>query len=288
MKPPAFHYRRAETIDEAMSLLADDGEDTKVLAGGQSLVALLNLRLARPEIVLDIGRLAELRGYEEQGGEVVVGALTTQRQLELDRSVATLCPLLAAAIPFVAHVAVRNRGTIGGSIAHADSSAELPVVLAALGGSVTLRSLSGTRRVSAADFFRGFLYTSAQPDELLTQVRLPLAAGDTGYSFVEFARRPGDFALVSVGAVVARRPDGMVGSVRLALGGLASTPVVTETEHLAGRSAEEAGLGAAELADEIIEPATDLHASAEYRRHLVRTLVARAVADASGTGADKR
>lgn len=278
MKPPPLRYERADSVDGALSLLASGGQETKVLAGGQSLVALLNLRLARPDSVIDIGPLDELRHHGVTNGDLEVGAMTTQRDLERDSGTAAACPLLADAIPHVGHAAIRNRGTIGGTVAHADPAAELPVVLAALGGSVRLRSTQGDRTVPAGEFFRGFLMTAARPDELVVSVSFPASGEGGGAAFEEFARRPGDFALVCVACAADRDADGSVRSLRLALGGVAGTPtVIPGLEQLAGARAEDAARAAADIVDRTIDPAADIHGSAEYRKHLARELVKRAV-----------
>jgi CO/xanthine dehydrogenase FAD-binding subunit len=277
MKPPPIRYQRADSVQGALETLSAEGDGIKVLAGGQSLVALLNLRLARPDSLLDIGRLDELKGYGRSNGSLEVGALTTQRTLERDASVREACSLLADAIPHVGHAAIRNRGTIGGTIAHADPAAEIPVVLAALGGSVTLRSGSGERTLSAAEYFLGFLMTAGRPDELLVSVSFPVLGGDVGTAFEEFARRPGDFALVSVACAVERDGDGAVASARMALGGVAGAPhAVSGLDALAGKKGADAADAAAEIAVEAIDPTGDIHGSAEYRRHLARELVKRA------------
>jgi CO/xanthine dehydrogenase FAD-binding subunit len=284
MKPPPFRYERAESVQAALQTLRAEGDSTKVLAGGQSLVALLNLRLARPDSVLDIGRLDELR-HHSVNGALEVGALTTQRTLERDPAVRDSCPLLAEAIPYVGHAAIRNRGTIGGTIAHADPAAELPVVLAALGGSVTLRSSEGERSVLASEFFLGFLMTVTRPDELLTKVSFPVSRPGTGAAFVEFARRPGDFALVSVACEVEADEGGAIRSARIALGGVAGAPhLVGGLEGLSGLGGDEAAQAAAEIAAEGIDPTADVHGSAEYRRHLARELVKRAFSRALEAG----
>jgi CO/xanthine dehydrogenase FAD-binding subunit len=277
MKPPPFFYERASSVQGALKTLAKEGDRIKVLAGGQSLVALLNLRLARPDAVLDIAPLAELREYGRANGSFDVGALTTQRTLERDGSVREACPLLAQAIPYVGHAAIRNRGTIGGTVAHADPAAEVPVVLAALGGSVTLRSVAGKRTLSAAEYFKGFLMTGGRPDELLTTVHFPTTGANVGTAFEEFARRPGDFALVSVACAVEADDGGAVRSARVALGGVASAPVVLGgLDQLAGMQGAQAADAAAQIADSAIDPTADVHGSAEYRRHLTRELVKRA------------
>jgi carbon-monoxide dehydrogenase medium subunit len=288
MKPPPLRYERADSVDGALSFLAENGPQTKVLAGGQSLVALLNLRLARPDVVLDIGPLSDLRHHGVTNGVLEVGAMTTQRELERDSAVAQACPLLGDAIPHVGHAAIRNRGTMGGTIAHADPAAELPVVLAALGGSVRLRSTQGDRTVPADEFFKGFLTTAARPDELLVSVSFPTAGDGSGAAFEEFARRPGDFALVSVACALERAGDGSVRSARLALGGVAGAPaVVGGLEQAGGVGVDEAAETAAEMVDQAISPGDDVHGSTEYRRHLARELVKRAVRRAA-TGEEAR
>jgi CO/xanthine dehydrogenase FAD-binding subunit len=284
MKPAPFEYHRADSLGSALGFLAEHGDSTKVLAGGQSLVPLMNLRLSRPDSVLDIAPLTELRHHAVADGSLNVGALTTQREIELDGSVATACPLLAEAVPWVGHAAIRNRGTVCGSIAHADPAAEAPVVLAALNGAVTLRSSRGERTVKAEDFFRGFLMTAAASDELVTEVRFPVSDDGTGTAFEEFARRPGDFAIASVACVARSAPDGTVESIRLAIGGVASTPFVPPNLQELNGASGEAPDRAAALVDEAIDPTGDIHGSAEYRRHLARELVKRAVARATRNG----
>jgi CO/xanthine dehydrogenase FAD-binding subunit len=276
MKPPPFHYERPESVSATLELLATDGERAKVLAGGQSLVALMNLRLASPEVVIDIGRCDDLRYVRASGSSLDVGALTTHAAIERDPSIADACPLLAEAVRHIGHDAIRNRGTVGGSIAHADPAAELPVVLAALEGSVTIASSSGTRRVAVADFFHGFLTTAVEADELLIEVSFPTARPGSGYAFEEFARRPGDFALVSV----ACRVDGdgtAPGAVRVVLGGVGPAPVVVEgLDGIGGRDGEQLAAAAGAAAAQV-DTVEDVHGTKDYRRHLARTLTERAV-----------
>jgi carbon-monoxide dehydrogenase medium subunit len=278
MKPPPLRYERADSVEGALEFLAANRDSAKVLAGGQSLVALLNLRLARPEVLLDIWPLSQLRESRRSNGALEIGALTTQRALERDVAVRDSCPLLAEAIPHVGHVAIRNRGTIGGTVAHADPAAEVPVVLAALDGRVTLRSASAERTVPANEFFRGFLMTAASPDELVTSVSFPITGPETGTAFEEFARRAGDFAIVSVACAIERSDDETVRSARLALGGVSSSPVVIPgLDAIAGANAADAARAAAEIVEQVIEPPADIHGSAEYRRHLASQLVKLAV-----------
>jgi CO/xanthine dehydrogenase FAD-binding subunit len=265
MKPPSFEYRRAASVDEALELLAAGDGDAKALAGGQSLVALMNLRLARPVTLVDIAPIAELRGVSSNGS-LRIGALTTFTELEQDPTVAQAAPLLAEALPYIGHPAIRNRGTAGGSVAHADPAAELPVVLSALDATVTVRSRSGEREIPAREFFQGFLMTAAGSDELVTAITLPPATD--GAAFEEFARRPGDFALVSVACAVSG------GEATVALGGVSGAPVVVGPTAVDSEDAIDAF---AASAAESIAPPSDVHGSREYRQHLTRELVARAV-----------
>jgi CO/xanthine dehydrogenase FAD-binding subunit len=260
VKPPRFKYERPDSLAGAVEMLGRLGDGAKVLAGGQSLVAMMNLRLAAPEVLVDISRLDALRYVRVSPSAVEVGALTTQRAVEEDSSVARACPLLAEAVRQIGHAAIRNRGTIGGSVAHADPAAELPIVLAALGGEVTVASSAGERRIPASELFEGFLMTSIQPEEVLTEVSFPVN-GYSGFAFQEFAQRPGDFALVAVACCVSGD------RARAAIGGVGSVPAVVD------------GSGPDEVleAAERIDPVSDIHATAEYRRHLIRRLTARAM-----------
>ena len=281
MKPPTFQYERAESLDAALNLLARE-PDAKLLAGGQSLVALMNLRLASPDILVDIGNLDELRYTRVDGSMLRVGAMTTQAELEAEGAVQDVCPLLAKAVGYIAHGAIRNRGTVGGSIAHADPAAELPVVLAALDGEVTIATTGGAVRVvSAGSFFRGFLMTSVEPHEVITEVAFPVARAEEHFAFEEFARRPGDFALVSVACKVTVAGEGVT-SVRVALGGVGATPILLEGLSDLDLPAQDIVQLAAKTAHEVARESTpDLHASAAYRAHLARELTRRAVESAT-------
>lgn len=276
MKPPKFHYERPESMQMALQVLETETDRAKVLAGGQSLVALMNMRLASPEVVVDIGRLDELRYVRRTASVLEVGALTTQATVEADPVTAATCPLLAEAVRHIGHAAIRNRGTIGGSIAHADPAAELPLVLTALEGEVTVASRGSSRTISAGRFFRGFLTTDVQPHEVVTAISFPLADGSSGFAFEEFSRRPGDFALVAVACRVIRAGDSVL-SVTLALGGVDHVPVLAEdVDDLAGASAEDAVAVVCEAVGRI-RPGSDIHGTAEYRRHLIRRLTERAL-----------
>lgn len=277
MKPPPFRYERAESLEHAIELLEQHGDEAKPLAGGQSLVALMNLRLARPGVLVDIGRLGELRGVTTSDDHVAVGALTTQAQVESHSGATASVPLLREALPHLAHPPIRARGTVGGSIAHADPAGELPLVLAALDGSVVARSRRGERVIAQEDFFLGFLQTALEPDEILTEVRFPIARAGSGHAFEEFSRRQGDFAVVAVAAVV----DGE-GSARVAVGGVAATPIVVDGGGLPSVGSA-SGLDALiEAVQSAIDPSDDVHGSAAYRRALTSELVQRAVRRAGG------
>ena len=276
MKPPRFEYHAPRTVEEALGLLGRYRGDAKVLAGGQSLVPLLNFRLVRPAALVDLNRIPALAGIEERDGTLAFGAMTRQRAVERSPVVARRLPLLHEATRWVGHLPIRSRGTIGGSIAHADPSAEYPTVLAALGGEVVARSPRGERVVTAAALFETYLTTSLAPDEILVEVRIPAPPARAGSAFEEFARRHGDFAIVGIAAVVAR--DGGALRVRLAAGGAAPTPLrLRAAEEIVEAGGAAAIPAAAERARELVQPDGDVHASADYRRHLTSVLTTRAL-----------
>ena len=270
MKPRPFDYVRADSVDEALSLLAEHGDEARVLAGGQSLMAMLNLRLADPSLLIDISRIADLDTIRDLGDTIEVGAAVTQNALLAWSQLSRRLPLLAAALPFVGHFQTRNKGTVCGSIAHADPSSELPLSLALLGGEVVLRAKGGTRVLAAEAFQLGMLSTARAADELITAVRFPAHAGG-GVAFREVARRHGDFAIIAVGAVVEHER-----AVRLGVGGMSGAPVVRRLA-LDGAAAVKAAV--AELAAEL-EGYEDLHASAALRRDLLRNLAPLAIEEA--------
>ena len=262
MKPPRFDYVRAASVDEVVETLAEHGDDARVLAGGQSLVAMLNMRLLAPAVVVDISRLSALATIARAGDAIEIGAAVTQAAAERFDGLATHLPLLARALPFVGHYQTRACGTVCGSIAHADPSSELPLCLAALDGEVVLRSTRGTRVVPAGDFQCGVLTTACAPDEMITAVRFPLHAPGDGCAFTEFGIRHGDFAIVAI-AVLANAVR-----VRVAVGGCSDRPHVVEFPPLEGGAlAEKLNALAWSLPFD-----DDRHASARYRRDLVRTL----------------
>jgi 2-furoyl-CoA dehydrogenase FAD binding subunit len=265
MKPRPFDYARPDTVEEAVALLAEHGDDARVLAGGQSLLPMLNLRLIDAGLLIDISRIAALDAIRDLGQRIEIGAAVTQNTLMAWRSLAEKLPLVAAALPFVGHFQTRNKGTVCGSIAHADPSSELPLTLAVLGGTVVLHSQRGERVLAASDFQKDMLTTAREPDELITAVRFPVMAGK-GVGFHEVARRHGDFAIVAVAAAIDKQ------GVRLGVGGMAGKPMV---RHLNGDAAAAVGEWAEEL-----EGYEDLHASAALRRDLFRNLGRHVIAEA--------
>ena len=290
MKPPLFEYHRAGSVDEVVALLGEYADEAKVLAGGQSLVPLLSLRLARPAHLLDINRVAALSSIENGNG-LTVGAMVRHRAIERSDVVRTANPLLAHAVRFIGHSAIRNRGTVGGSIAHADPAAELPAILLALDGEVEARSTRGTRTIPAPAFFEGFLTTSLEPDELLTAVRVPALLAGTGWSFQEFSRRSGDFAIVGVAATVRLDGNGKVADARLAFSGVDQVPVRATTAEsvLTGATpSDDLWKSAAHAAASPLEPASDIHGSAAYRKHLAAVLAERALREAHDRARDTR
>jgi carbon-monoxide dehydrogenase medium subunit len=279
MKPPRFEYHAAESIEQAVELLTRYGGDAKVLAGGQSLMPMLNFRLTRPAALVDINRIRTLAYVREDDGTVALGAMTRQRTIEFSPVVAARLPLLLEATRWVGHLPIRSRGTIGGSIAHADPSAEYPAVLTALDGEVVAQGPRGRRTLAPSALFETYLTTRLAPDELLVEVRLPATPVGAGHAFEEFARRHGDFAIVGIAALVVR--DGARCAIaRLACAGAGPVPVRLRA---AEEILERGGLGeaaidaAAARAAELVEPDSDIHASADYRRHLTRVLTGRAL-----------
>jgi CO/xanthine dehydrogenase FAD-binding subunit len=284
VKPPPFEYFAPTTLDEALALRAEHAADSAVLAGGQSLMPLLSLRMAYPSAVIDLGRVRELAGIREADGGIAVGAMTRQREAEQSALVADRCPLVTKALRLVGHVTIRNRGTVGGNLAHADAASELPAVALALDAQMVARSARGERLIPASEFFLGFLTTSLEPDELLVEVRFPGRSGQTGSSFVEVTRRHGDFAIVGCGAVVTRNGGGAIQDARIAFSGVGGAAVrAREAEELlrGAEPGEDVFASAAERAAADLEPGTDVHATGEYRRRAARVLAARALAEAA-------
>jgi 2-furoyl-CoA dehydrogenase FAD binding subunit len=270
MKPARFDYVRAESLAEAHGVLAAEGGEASVLAGGQSLLPLLSTRLARPRVVLDIMRIPGLDVISHESDAIRIGAAVRQAKLTVWPELAGAQPLLAAALPFIGHAQTRTRGTVCGSIAHADPSAEIPLVMVALEGEILLSSARGERRVSAVEFFTGLMSTAREEDELIEAVIIPRRRPDHGHAFREFARRHGDFAIVACAAIANEH------EARLAIGGVADRPVAFDALPVDG-AALDATLD--RIAGEL-DARDDLHASADYRRHLVRRLGRATIAEA--------
>jgi len=274
MKPAPFDYVRAENAEETVAALGEFGDDARLLAGGQSLVAMLSMRLARPKVVVDIARVGELAYIHRQGAALEVGAAATQADLERFPDLARLCPLLALAVPHIGHMQTRNRGTVCGSIAHADPTSELPLCLAALGGDVVLHSMSGRRMVPAQDFQVGMLATACRADEMVEAVRFPVARPEEGHAFREACIRRGDFALVAIAAIVGGD------AIRFAVGGLSDRPEARVWPRLSGAALDDT---LNDLAWEL-GGMSDQHASARHRRDLLRRLGRQAVEEAAACG----
>jgi aerobic carbon-monoxide dehydrogenase medium subunit len=287
MKLPPVDYEAPQTVSEAVELLAEHLDEASVLAGGQSLIPLLALRLAHPAVLIDINGIAELSGVSADDGWVSIGAMTREYAAEESGTVADAVPLLAAALPLIGHEAIRSRGTIGGSLAHADPAAELPAVALALGAEFVVRSQSGERVIPAADWFEGYLTTSRRPDELLVEIRFPAAGRGTGISFQEVARRHGDFAMVGLAASLTLS-GGVISDARLAFAGISDVPVraaAAEDLLVGERPSAELFDEAARRGCEDIDPPADLHGSSDYRKKVAAVLVRRglrAAADSAG------
>jgi aerobic carbon-monoxide dehydrogenase medium subunit len=280
MKPASFEYHVPSTIDEAVELLGQLGDDAKVIAGGQSLVPMLAMRLSVFGHLVDIGRIHELRGVSRRNGSLVVGAATVDVVLEKDTEVAATVPLLAEVTPMIGHFQIRNRGTVGGSLAHADPAAEYPAVAIALEAQMEVASARGTRVVPAADFFEGVWTTTLEPDELLTAVHFPVWSGRCGFAAEEFARRHGDFAIAGAVAGVELDADGVVARATIAMFGMGPTPVraASAERELVGSLAsavDRQEVGRLAVSD-IEEAPSDLHASASYRSRVAGALVTQA------------
>jgi carbon-monoxide dehydrogenase medium subunit len=282
--PAKFDYVRPGSVDEAVRALVDAGDEAKVIAGGQSLLPLLRLRLAYPELLVDVGGIDELRGVRDSGDALVIGARTTHYQLVHDPLVAEHAGLLAQATSTVADPAVRHRGTLGGALAHGDPAGDLPAVILALDGTMIARGPNGEREIPAADFFVDYLTSSLDPDEILTAIRIPKLGPGWGYRYEKFHRTAQSWATVGVAALV-RRSNGSVAEARIGLTNMGTVPLrATAAEQAAsGAEASRAALNeAAARADEGTEPPGDLHGAPDYRRHLARVLTGRALAAAAG------
>ena len=286
MKPARFAYHAPTIVDEAIALLARYGGEAKLLAGGQSLVPLLNFRLTRPAALVDLNRVVGLSYIHEAADLVHIGAMTRQRAIEFSPVIRRRLPLLAEATTLVGHLPIRSRGTIGGSLAHADPSAEYPTVLAAVGGQVVVRGPRGERTLAAGELFQGYLTTTLAADEMLVEVRLPAMPDGAGFAFEEFSRRHGDFAIVGIAAIVVGHGGGPCTSARLVTAGTGPVPVrLRAAEQILARDgrSDAAIDAAARRAAELVDPPSDIHASADYRRNLTRVLTSRALHRAINT-----
>jgi len=279
MKPATFEYVVVDSVMKAVTVLSEARGEAKILAGGQSLVPMLNFRLVRPAILVDINRIRELAFIEETGNTIRVGALTRHYELEISPVLAKHLPVVASAMTHVAHLAIRNRGTIGGSLSHADPAAELPMMALLLNARLHVVSSKGERTVAALDFFRDALTVDLGEDEIVTEIHLPKLPPNTGWGFEEVARRAGDFAVAAVAATVTAS-DGKIEEVRIALTGVAPTPVRAQKAEalLRGEKIETKLIERViEAVRSMIAPDSDLHASSDYRRHLAGVLTGRAV-----------
>jgi CO/xanthine dehydrogenase FAD-binding subunit len=289
MKPPLFVYKAPRTLDEAIAALAGDN-DALVLAGGQSLLPAMNFRLAAPSLLIDIQHVEGLKGVAIEDDRVVVKAMTRHRELELDERVRQANPLIAEVMEHVAHVPIRNRGTVVGSLCHADAAAEMPMLLMLLGGSVIAQGSAGRREIAADDFFQSHLTTSRRREEIVVEARFPVLAPDAGWAFDEVARRQGDFAIAGVGAIVRFDAQGKANELRLAACGIAAAPVrLHEAEKLlVGTTLADSDIDAAATAARAsVTALDDIYASTAYRRRAVAALLRRTVAKAAARSRER-
>ena len=286
MKPTAFEYFTPTTVQEALQLLESQGDEAKIIAGGQSLVAMMNFRAARPEALIDINNIKELDYFREEGDEIVIGALTRERTLEVSPLIKEKCPVLAKAITHIGHLAIRFRGTVGGTLVHADPTAEIPVTSLALDAKMKIVSPSGERVLNADEFFVTYLTSAVEENELLVEVRIPtFPSKTTAWSYVDISRRFGDFAIVGVATILSMDDAGVCKEARIALGGVAPTPVRAKDaeallagQKLTGELIEEAAIKAAE--GDNVDPDSDYHATAEYRKAMAKVLTKRGLTEA--------
>jgi aerobic carbon-monoxide dehydrogenase medium subunit len=284
MKPAPFSLLRPKNVDEALSLLRSHGDEAKILAGGQSLVPLMNFRLAQPHNLIDLNGVEGLDQIKFDDQTLTVGAMVRQRDIERSPAIAERLPILREAIEQVAHPAIRNRGTVGGSLVHADPSAELPLLAVALDATFHLRSARASRTIAACDFYHGYLLTDIAPDELLVAIDFRLPPADSGWCCTEIARRHGDFAIVAVAVLLGCGRDRRVDFARIALGGVGPAPlrmIAAEQALLGEPPGAELFRGAGDVAAQAVDPPADIHASSSYRRHLTGVLVRRALTTAA-------
>jgi CO/xanthine dehydrogenase FAD-binding subunit len=281
MKPAVFSYLRPTNLQEALTFLEEYGEDAKILSGGQSLIPTMNMRLSAAAYLIDISRISDLNYIKLEDDFLTVGALTKHKDIENSDLVKEECPLLSEAIKWVGHAQIRNRGTVGGSIAHGDPSAELPCVLTALRGEIVIVNVDGSEEVLLPEeFFLTYMLTSLQPDQMVKEVRFPIIPKESGSAFVEVARRHGDFGLAEVAAVVDLDDMGQLTNVKIAVGGVNPTPIALEQveDYLNGKKlTDEVLRQVSDLIQESVDPESDLHGTAEYRQELAGTLTVRAL-----------
>jgi aerobic carbon-monoxide dehydrogenase medium subunit len=278
--PLAFDYEVAESVDHAIDLLKENGDEAKLLAGGHSLLPIMKLRLAAPTVLVDLGRLEDLKYVRDEGDYLAIGAMTRHSDVESDPILQEHCGLLAYTASLVGDPSVRHRGTIGGSVSHGDAASDLPSALVALEGIFVIKGPNGERTVAAGDFFEDYLQTALAPDEVLTEIRVPKLGKGVGWSYKKFNRRAQDWAVVGAAAVV-ERTDGTISSARIGLTNMGSTPVRATAAEGALSGADASSVSeATQNADEGASPASDIAASSEYRRHLARVLSRRAVEEA--------
>jgi aerobic carbon-monoxide dehydrogenase medium subunit len=289
LKPSPFKYAAPSTIDEALALFGRAGGDAKLLAGGQSLVPMMNLRLATPAAIIDLNRIANLSRIAVGAAEIRIGAMTRHRAIETSAELRAALPILPRAAAEIGHLAIRNRGTIGGSIAHADPAAEWPLAGVALDASMVMRSVRGERAVSAREFFIAPMTTALAEDEILTEIRFPRVKGQVGYGFAEMCRRHGDFALASALARAVHNEAGKLTSIELAIGGAHPVPfLVPGLDRLAVNTAADSLRDAAAMASRAVEPSSDIHGSADFRRRITATVAYRALAECLEVGEGAR
>jgi CO/xanthine dehydrogenase FAD-binding subunit len=280
MKPASFKYIAAASLEHALALKAEHGDDAKFLAGGQSLIPTMNFRLARPAILIDINEITELAGIRSSIGATRVGALTRYRALQRDAAFARMFPLISEALPHIAHPQIRNRGTIGGNLSHADPASELPAIAVALGARFRVQAAKQERWVEASDFFVGALTTGLKPDEMLVEIQLPPAKPRTGACFMEIARRRGDFAIVGAAVMLTLGERDECIDVRLTFCGVGETPIDASSaaDALVGHQpAEAAFIDVAKSVQAMIDPGGSVHATADYQRHIAGVLTERAL-----------
>jgi len=283
MKPSSFEYLTPKTVKETIGLLEQYGDEIKVLAGGQSLVPMLNFRVARPKYLVDINGIRDLEYIREEKGNLVIGALTRERAMEKSPLIREKCPILPEAISHIGHLPIRTRGTIGGSLVHADPSAELPIIASVLEAKMKIAGPAGERVLPAEDFFVTYLTSALEAAEILVEVRIPVFPPHTGWSFLELSRRHGDFAIVAAATLLTMGEKGVCQKAKIALGGVGPTPIRARAAEdlLAGKAITEALMAEAGVkAAEAAEPESDYHASAEYRRDMARVYTIRSLKEA--------